>query len=109
MKKHRSVYRMIWLSALVICTGIPFSAANSYAITIPTVPIGNPGNANDTRYIDSSHPSGVGAVSNSFNIGKTEVTNAQYVAFLQAVAANDPYGLYNTNMGSGVYGGITRS
>ncbi len=37
------------------------------------------------------------------------VTNAQYVGFLNAVAATDPYGLYSTSMGSTAYGGITRS
>ena len=31
-------------------------------------------------------------------IGKHEVTAAQYCEFLNAVAATDTYGLYNTNM-----------
>src|SRR5213595_938486 len=83
-------------------------AASAPAITINTVSVGNPGNAADTRYIDASHPNGVGAVSYSFNIGKTEVTNAQYVAFLNAVAKSDPYELYNTSMGTN-FGGIVRS
>jgi formylglycine-generating enzyme required for sulfatase activity len=33
-------------------------------------------------------------------MGKYEVTAGQYTAFLNAVAATDTYGLYNTNMGS---------
>jgi formylglycine-generating enzyme len=38
------------------------------------------------------------------------VTNAQYVAFLNAKAASDPLGLYNTRMEDlAPYGGITRS
>jgi sulfatase modifying factor 1 len=61
------------------------------------------------RYADSVHPNGVGSVAYSYNIGKTEVTNAQYVNFLNAVAASDPYGLYNANMGTDTLGGITRS
>jgi formylglycine-generating enzyme required for sulfatase activity len=79
------------------------------AVTIPIVPIGNPSNPPDTRYIDGYRPSGVGAVANLFFIGQTEVTNAQYVEFLNAVAAADPYGLYSTSMGSSTWGGIVRS
>jgi formylglycine-generating enzyme required for sulfatase activity len=36
------------------------------------------------------------------------VTNTQYAAFLNATAASDPFGLYNTEM-AGSFGGITRS
>jgi formylglycine-generating enzyme required for sulfatase activity len=42
-----------------------------------------------------------------YKISKSEVTNAQYAEFLNAVAASDPNGLYNTDMGSAP-GGITR-
>jgi sulfatase modifying factor 1 len=73
-----------------------------HGITIETVPIGNVGNAGDTRY------AGVGSVTQFFAIGKTEVTNEQYVAMLNAVAASDPYGLYNTNMAALPWGGIVR-
>jgi formylglycine-generating enzyme required for sulfatase activity len=69
-----------------------------------TVPVGNPGNAPDTRY----ETPGYGSVGYSYRIGKYEVTNAQYCEFLNAVADADTNNLYNTNMGSG-YGGITRS
>ena len=65
------------------------------------VRVGNPGNAADTT--------GFGAVADSFQIGKYEVTNAQYAAFLNAVATADPKGLYNTSMGSNPRGGIIRS
>jgi formylglycine-generating enzyme len=67
---------------------------------IEMVTVGNAGNgADSTTY---------GAVPYEFQIGKYEVTNAQYVAFLNAVAATDTYGLYNTNMGSNIRGGITQ-
>jgi len=62
--------------------------------SLETVPVGNPGNAPDTRY----DAAGYGSVAYSFNIGKYEVTAGQYTAFLNAVAATDPYGLYNTDM-----------
>ena len=58
------------------------------------VPVGNPGNAPDTRY----DPSGYGGVSYEYNIGKYEVTAGQYTEFLNAVADTDTYGLYNTSM-----------
>ena len=66
------------------------------AITIETVAIGNAGNAADTR--------GKGSVGYSYNIGKYEVTAGQYSAFLNAVAATDTYGLYNTSMATDTYG-----
>jgi formylglycine-generating enzyme required for sulfatase activity len=69
-------------------------------VTIDWVTVGDPGNAADDT--------GFGAVAYTYQIGKYEVTNAQYAAFLNAVAATDTYSLYNTSMGSGI-GGITRS
>jgi formylglycine-generating enzyme required for sulfatase activity len=78
------------------------------AISIPTVPIANPGNPVDTRSVDGDHQA-VGSVSYAFQMGQTEVTNAQYVPFLNAVAATDNYGLYSTLMGSETWGGIVRS
>jgi sulfatase modifying factor 1 len=95
---------------LFIILSVAVATPSVYAIVIPVVPIGNPGNPADMRYLDSGNPNGVGAVSYSFFMGKTEVTNTQYVAFLNAVASTDPYGLYNTNMGSATtWGGIVRN
>ena len=76
-------------------------AADARAVTIPTVPVGNLGNAGDTT--------GYGAVAYAYRIGTTEVTNAQYAEFLNAKAASDPLALYNASMGSNARGGITRS
>jgi formylglycine-generating enzyme required for sulfatase activity len=64
--------------------------------SLETVPVGNAGNASDDT--------GYGSVSYSYNIGKYEVTAGQYTAFLNAVAATDPYGLYSTDMWSQVWG-----
>jgi sulfatase modifying factor 1 len=66
------------------------------SVIIDWITIGDAGNGQD----------GFGAVSYEYHIGKYEVTIAQYAEFLNAKAATDPYGLYNTNMAS--YG-ITRS
>ena len=72
-------------------------------ISIDTVLVGNAGNPNDP----GADP--YGGVGYSYRIGTYEVTNSQYVAFLNAKAATDPLGLYNTNMGTNVRGGITRA
>jgi sulfatase modifying factor 1 len=70
-------------------------------ISLDMVTVGNAGNANDTT--------GYGAVGDVYAIGKYEVTNAQYSAFLNNKAAvGDPYKLYNTEMNS-TFGGIARS
>ncbi|MBN2581714.1 MAG: SUMF1/EgtB/PvdO family nonheme iron enzyme [Planctomycetes bacterium] len=69
-------------------------------ITIDTVTVGNPGNAPDTRYTAT----GFGSVAYSYNIGTYEVTAGQYTAFLNAVAATDTYGLYNSGMWLSGYG-----
>ena len=74
----------------VVAAMVLLAAGAVQAITIDTVPVGNPGNvADDTGY---------GAVAYTYNMGKYEVTAGQYTAFLNAVAATDTYGLYNTLM-----------
>jgi formylglycine-generating enzyme required for sulfatase activity len=97
---------LIRLAALAAVTSLAVSTASAQ-ITIPTVTIGNPGNAPDTRVmLDGT--SGYGAVAYTYNIGVYEVTNAEYAAFLRAKAASDPFGLYEPAM-AGPYGGIVRS
>ncbi len=66
------------------------------------VDIGNAGNRADTT--------GHGSVSYNYQIGRYEVSVAQYTAFLNAVAASDPYGLYSGDMETDPLGpSITRS
>ena len=78
-------------------------AATAQAVTIDYVPVGDAGNVDDT------HGDGYGGVANPYNIGTYEVTNSQYIEFLNAVATvGDPNGLYNTSM-AGSYGGIGRT
>jgi|tagenome__1003787_1003787.scaffolds.fasta_scaffold20912857_1 sulfatase modifying factor 1 len=81
-----------------------FLSLPAAAITIDTVPVGNPGNS---PRLDGGGL--FGSVSSSYRIATTEVTNSQYVSFLNAVAATDLFGLYNTNMGFSSRGGITRT
>ena len=90
--------------SLIIASLLPLSAR---AITIETVPVGNPNNANDVQ----PPPNGglFGRVTTEYRIATKEVTNAQYVEFLNAVAASDATGLYHTNMGFTSRGGINRA
>jgi formylglycine-generating enzyme required for sulfatase activity len=80
------------------------------AIAIDVVPIGNPDNAPDTEVM-SDGTTGYGSVGYIYQIGKYEITNAQYVGFLNSV---DPTGantlaLYNSSMTSNANGGIVRN
>jgi sulfatase modifying factor 1 len=72
-----------------------------WRVPIPFVTVTNAGNAPDFG--------GKGAVPYPFRIGKYEVNNNQYTAFLNAVAADDPRHLYSTNMSFNIHGGIERS
>lgn len=85
---------------VAICAAIFYALAThqTHAVTIPTVPIGNPGNEADTRY----DATGFGSVGYNYRIGKDEVTAGQYTEFLVAVADTDAYGLYSPHMGEPV-------
>lgn len=48
-------------------------------------------------------------MSYGYHIGTYEVTNSQYVSFLNATAATNTHGLYNPNMNSDSLGGIQQS
>ena len=101
MKKVFAVTAAIML----LCLG-----SLAQAVTIATVPVGDPGNAADTQVMVVDGTTGYGSVGYNYNIGKYEVTAGQYTAFLNAAAATDTYGLYNTTMSRTDYGsGITRS
>lgn len=86
------------------CVSLAAVGMASAAITIATVPVGNPGNAPDPT-------TGEGEVDYSYNIGEYDVTSSQYTAFLNAVAATDTYGVYNSRMAGTTSGnpGIVQS
>ena len=71
-------------------------------VGMETVTVGNPGNPGE--WSGESQPGGYGpdricgAVDYTYNIGTYEVTAGQYTEFLNAVADDDTYGLYNENM-----------
>ena len=93
-------------AALVIHVGGAASAGTAphraALVDYQLVRIGDAGNAADLA--------GSGAVAGEFSIGKYEVTIGQYTAFLNAVAAADPYSLYNPAMAEALaVAGIERS
>jgi len=67
------------------------------------VSVGNPGNPGDPQEYEGSIDN-YGSVARTFQIGKYEVTSAQYTEFLNAVAKTDTFGLYNTDMFADPYG-----
>ncbi len=91
-------FRLLWLPLALLLL-----APAASAVTIDWVTVGSPGNACDTQSEGC-----FGAVAQIYLIAETEVTNAQYAEFLNAVAGTDTNALYSTSMESG-FGGITRS
>lgn len=90
--------------SLAVLAGIALTSPAFAVVNIEYVSVGNAGNA-----ADPATGSLYGAVAYAYNIGKYEVTNAQYTEFLNAV---DPTGanarnLYNPNMGIFAQGGIS--
>ena len=85
------------LFGIAILFGILSSAPDASAgpVNIQFVTVGDPGNVADPA-------TGLGAGNYVYDIGKYDVTAAQYTAFLNAVATvNDPNGLYNPSMATG--------
>ena len=93
------------LASLILCsvTFVVPPLATSAHVTIAWSPVGNPGNTND--------PVGggiEGGVAYSYNIAKYDVTNSQYVEFLNSKdpTGADTLGLFDNGMSSAPYGGI---
>ena len=91
--------------SILFCSAVLAFVANSSAVTINWSAVGNAGNANDPATGNL-----YGGVGYNYNIGKYDVTVGQYTSFLNAVAATDTYGLYNTSMAADLnIAGISRS
>lgn len=87
--------------SLVWVLAVSGSCALATAANFDLAYIGNAGNAPDAE-------AGYGAVSYGFAISKTEVTNAQYADFLNAVdpTGSNALGLFDPQMASSAAGGI---
>jgi uncharacterized protein (DUF433 family) len=80
------VRNVSYVRLAAVLSVIVMRAAVSQAVTIATVPVGNRGNATDSTVMQDG-TSGYGSVAYAYRIGKFEVTNSQYVEFLNAKAA----------------------
>jgi len=97
----KTIARSLFVVALLFCA----VSAQADVFNMPSgqtslqfVTVGNPGNAPDTTVMNDG-TTGYGSVPYVYQMGKYDVTTAQYTAFLNAVAAaGDPYGLYYPKM-----------
>src|SRR4029453_19299266 len=85
--RDRRMRLLLVLAALIV-------ALPSGAVTIDWVTVGNPGNAADTPAANCFAAS-CGSVPGAYDIGKYELTNAEYAEFLNAKATSDPFALYD--------------
>ena len=99
MTRYPSLHR-IALSAAAVWFLLSAASAQADVFNMPTgdtslqfVTVDNPGNTADTT--------GYGSVGYVYQMGKYDVTLAQYTQFLNAVAKTDTYGLYNSYMANG--------
>ena len=94
--------------------------SSTNGLNMSFVGVNNPKNIEDLNPIYIKNPAGsptvysqqvinnLGVVNNIYRIGKYEVTNTQYCAFLNAVAKINDRELYDIRMSSNAQGGITR-
>jgi sulfatase modifying factor 1 len=94
-----------FVSAAFALVFVALGLPHAHAVTIDWVTVGNPGNDPDP-----ATGSLYGDVNYEFRMAKYLVTIQQYTDFLNAVAATDPFGLYNENMALDLnVAGISRS
>jgi sulfatase modifying factor 1 len=101
MKSQRTITAIFRIGLMLLCTA-GLETPGSAAIAFDFVTVNDLGNPDDNT--------GHGSVGYEYSIGKYEVTLLQYTAFLNAVAADDTYDLYNLNMETNLnIAGIARS
>ncbi|MDR1281649.1 MAG: formylglycine-generating enzyme family protein [Opitutaceae bacterium] len=96
--------------AAALLAALAMTGATAWGISINTVTIGGAGNEPDSRKMAwDGGTNNYGSVPYQYQIGTTDVTNSQYVEFLNAVEVTpetNTLGLYNNNMTSSSRGGI---
>ena len=97
MKRHETTgLPRLLVGALTLAATHALITSASATVTIDYVSVGNAGNAADES-------TGYGAVAYAYQIGKHEVTNSQYGAFLNAKGASNSGAIYNSSMsGTGI-------
>ncbi|MGA2231252.1 MAG: hypothetical protein ABSH22_10170, partial [Tepidisphaeraceae bacterium] len=81
------VAAVVWALAMAVAARADVFNLPAGETSLQFVTVGDPGNAPDSN--------GLGSVAYTYSIGTYDITSAQYCAMLNAVAATDPYGLYN--------------
>ena len=100
-KRYADVVR--WLAAAMMVAIVASQPATAQ-VTFDWATVGNPGNAPDTLTMTKGavpdNTTGYGSVGYTYQISKYDVTNAQYVQFLNAVdpAASNTLRVYTTKM-----------
>lgn len=80
------------LSLVLLCAGLlALASPSAWAVSFTWLDVGDANNSDDTA-------TGFGGVAAEYRISSTEVTNAQYTEFLNAIAATDTFGVYDSNM-----------
>ena len=90
---------MSWTTSL--CAALLAAALPPAASALEWVTIGDAGNPPDDQVscrLKVQCVTDLGSVPYRFQLSRFETTNAEYAAFLNAVGASDPRGLFNTNM-----------
>ncbi|MCA9215981.1 MAG: SUMF1/EgtB/PvdO family nonheme iron enzyme [Planctomycetales bacterium] len=103
MSNHTTTFRSCLLLWVLTYCGL------AIGVEIQTVPIGLTDNLDDVNRVANDGTCCYGAVPYKYRIGQYEVTNEQYTEYLNAIAASDPYDVYNPEMGTHIRGGISRS
>ncbi|MFM9024981.1 MAG: SUMF1/EgtB/PvdO family nonheme iron enzyme, partial [Planctomycetaceae bacterium] len=104
-----------WHTTLLVLAAAAATSPALAQVTFDWATVGNPGNAPDTLVMNKPNgtlpgdgTTGYGSVDYTYRISKYDVTNSQYVSFLNTV---DPNGtnslLYITNMTNTVIGGVS--
>jgi formylglycine-generating enzyme required for sulfatase activity len=96
-KEKNKVICLVVIAPLLLLT----SAARTRAGAIETVYVGNPGNPGELSGVGAGGAGQdviVGGVDYGYRMGKYEITTRQYTEFLNAVARQDTYGLYDIGM-----------
>jgi formylglycine-generating enzyme required for sulfatase activity len=89
---------LVVVSAMALLFGAQL--AKGAPVTILLVSVSDTNNAPDSTVMVTDTTSGYGGVGYTYSIGAYDITVGQYAAFLNAVAQQDYYGLYNPSMGS---------
>jgi formylglycine-generating enzyme required for sulfatase activity len=97
--------------SIVTYHGNPASLSSKIGFRVATFsnPLNLPGFVLVDDANNTADDNNLGSVSYDYRISSYEITNSQYVEFLNAVGMSDTYGIYVAEMGEDIRGGILRN